>query len=103
MSNLTKALKAIQIVAQPASPPGAPTISQYNQGKQTGNATRSNLETICLEIKAERKRLGWSQRKLAIESGYSQGTITRLETRMWISMGCLFAVVNGLGKKLTLT
>ena len=96
MSNLTKAKAAMEAANNSSF---AYPFSSIQSGL---TPSRKNMQDICKEIKAERKRQGMSQRALAAKSGYSQGTITRAETRMWISMNCRFAIANGLGKKISL-
>ena len=59
--------------------------------------------TLCEMIKTERKKKGWSQRQLARESGYSQGTITRAEKYGDISFFCLMSLIEALDKKIILT
>ena len=100
MSNLTKAKAAMRSSINGIT--GSSAFRPLNSLGQNINPAKDNAEEIRIAIKAERKKQGISQRELAKRSGYSQGTITRLETHMWISMNCLFHVVNGLGKKLIL-
>jgi lambda repressor-like predicted transcriptional regulator len=97
MSNLTKAKAAME-----AANNSSFAYNPFSSIQSGLTPSRTNMQDICKEIKAERKRQGMSQRALAAKSGYSQGTITRAETRMWISMNCLFAIANGLGKKISL-
>lgn len=61
-----------------------------------------NMKKLQEQIKAERNTLGWTQKKLAYECGFSQGTITRAERNGWISIGCLLAITRALGKELTI-
>lgn len=62
----------------------------------------NNNEAIRLRIKELRVAKGWSQRDLAAQSGMSQGTITRAERHMEISLWCLLKITEALGHKLTL-
>ena len=55
------------------------------------------------EIMKERKAQNLSQRALARKANISQGTITRAETRLQVSLGTLERIVEALGKKLSLT
>lgn len=72
---------------------------------QNGSMTpaRQMIYDLAMMIKQERIKQGMTQRDLARKSGFSQGTITRLETRMWVSMNCIINIINALGKKITLT
>lgn len=76
---------------------------QYQNVQNAWEQRRKLVESLCKKIKEERKKQGLSQRQLAYKSGYSQGTITRAETRGWISFSCLVSLVAALDKTLTLT
>ena len=75
----------------------------YQRSNGQLSPERITIEMLAKEIKAERLKQGLTQRQLAHMSNYSQGTITRLETRMWTSMICIIRVAQALNKKLTLT
>lgn len=62
-----------------------------------------NINDIAAFIREERHRLGWSQRDLAKKANCSQGTITRAENHMWISLRCLVDIALAFNKKLTIT
>jgi len=99
MSNLQAAKDALQRknTAPPPEPEPEP-IPTVQINSRTGVR-----DALRISLKEERNKLGWSQRKLAAKAGLSQGTITRAERHMWISIGCLIRIVDALGKKLTLT
>ena len=60
------------------------------------------MDELSKIIKAERVKQGLTQKQLARLSGYSQGTITRAETKCWISMYCLLSIFEALRKKIQL-
>ena len=62
-----------------------------------------NMDNLTQQIKAERKRIGISQRKLAQISGMSQGTITRAENRGWCSISAFMKIAIALNKQITLS
>ena len=97
MSNLTKAKAAMEAANNPGF-----AYAPFSSIQSGLTPSRKNMQDICKEIKAERKRQGMSQRALAAKSGYSQGTITRAETKCWISMYCLLSIFEALGKKIQL-
>jgi ribosome-binding protein aMBF1 (putative translation factor) len=74
----------------------------YTATQATAGTMRTIIEKMGKTIKEERLKKGWSQRELARRSGYSQGTITRAENQMWISMYCLFHIAQALGKDIKL-
>lgn len=90
-SNLEKAKQALQGNNQTYIPP------QYQ------SIYRIRMDEISQMIKTERKNLKWSQRKLALKSGYSQGTITRIEKHGWCSISAIIHVLEAMGKKISLT
>ena len=84
----------------------APSPVQNNAGvvfPSNGNQTRSIMNQLCADIKAERMNQGMTQRDLAHKCGMSQGTITRAERHGWISIWALLRIVDALGKKIQLT
>lgn len=107
MNNLEKAKIALKNQVEEPDQNQAPGYGTVNNAKTPyptpNNPYQQNINDIAAFIKAERNRLGWSQRDLARKANYSQGTITRLESRMWVSLTCLVQVANALGKKITLT
>lgn len=85
-----------QIQIQPAT-----SFGGYNHTHQQTLIT-NNAENLRAEIKKERLAQGMTQRELATKSGMSQGTITRAERHLYISMWCLMRIVAALGKSITL-
>lgn len=104
MSNLLSAINAIKNKNLPKQSPPPVTSSQtaYNP-VSASNQRQSAFDLLATTIKTERKAKGWTQRDLASKCGYSQGTITRAENNMWISLTCLTSIANALGKKINLT
>lgn len=94
---MSAALKAFNEINQPQI---APQAQNNPNSSGTSNPVRLNMEEIQKNIKQERNSQGMTQRELARKSGMSQGTITRAERHGWISLGCLFRIVNALNKKL---
>lgn len=109
-NNLTKAKEALNAttINPQTNSQGMPIAGVWKGNQyyaQNGNMTpqRQMIYELAILIKKERINQKMSQRQLATLSGYSQGTITRLETRMWVSMNCVIAIALALGKKLSLT
>ena len=79
-------------------------VEQPNQQQYPIHYTTVNqkMADLCQKLKDERMKQGINQRELARRSGYSQGTITRAETRGWISISALLAITAALDKEITL-
>lgn len=97
MSNLEEAIKALQNNTNTSIQNPPFTI---NQKYIWGGPIAENLRKM---IREERKKQGLSQRALALKAGISQGTITRAETRLWVSLGGLLKIITALDKTITLT
>ena len=63
---------------------------------------RIQMDGISQMIKAERLKQGMTQKDLGKKAGYSQGTITRSENNLWISLYCMISIFEALGKKIQL-
>ena len=103
MSNLQEAIKIIQENAANCaqSSKNQQNISQgYTPHTQPPAPPNSKTKLQEL-IRQERKNQKLSQRGLAQRAGCSQGTITRAERHLWISLHCLINIVKALGKELT--
>lgn len=91
VSNLEAAKVAMQALNQVQSPVSASTT-----------IPRQRMDEISKMIKEERMKQNMTQTDLAKKSGYSQGTITRAENNLWISIYCLVSIFEALGKKIEL-
>ena len=91
VSNLEAAKAAMQALNQVQSPVSTSTT-----------VPRQRMDEISKMIKEERIKQNLTQTDLAKKSGYSQGTITRAENNLWISIYCLTSIFEALGKKIQL-
>ena len=103
-SNLDSAIAAMEAVNQNKNNIVNPIRQAYypNGNAPAISIQRQRMEELSKMIKAERVKQGLTQKQLAGLSGYSQGTITRAETKCWISMYCLLSIFEALGKKIQL-
>jgi len=101
MSNLSAAKQAIQ--AGQSTVAATNPVNTVNAGYIYVNPKQTAMDRIKHSIKRERQLKGWTQRDLARESKYSQGTITRAEKHGWISINALISIAEALGKHIDLT
>ena len=103
-SNLDSAIAAMEAVNQNKNNIVNPIRQAYypNGNAPAISIQRQRMEELSKMIKSERAKQGLTQKQLAGLSGYSQGTITRAETKCWISMYCLLSIFEALGKKIQL-
>lgn len=95
MSNLDNAIAALKAANM--------IVSQNQQSNSVqANQQRNYMQDLSKTIKEERLKQGLTQCDLAKMAGYSQGTIARAETNLWISIFCLVSIFEALGKKILL-
>lgn len=82
------------------TPPSKQAQVNYQNIANMYNQTITRLQA---EIRAERQKQKLTQRQLAAKAGMSQGTITRVECNMWVSLRTLVRVIDALGKQITIT
>lgn len=95
MSNLNNAIAALKAANMVMTQNQQPVVAQVNQ-------QRTYMQDLSKTIKEERLKQGLTQNDLAKMAGYSQGTIARAETNLWISIFCLVSIFEALGKKILL-
>ena len=97
MSNLSDAIEALKELEIPIPTTPEPTVTQQTQNPAT--SIRGMSDNIQNNIRTYRKQQGLTQKELGRKCNLSQGTITRAERHMYISLWCLLRIAEGLGKR----
>jgi len=90
-SNLTSIAEAIEIKTREL-------LAQKERDEREKRICAS-VDSIKASLKAERKNQGLTQRELARRAGVSQGTVTRAESQLWVSLTRLMKIAAALGKE----
>jgi DNA-binding XRE family transcriptional regulator len=104
MSQLQDAITATQLRNAKQTQQNNPGYTPFTFPNPTNfNTRQTHRDNLRIQIKQLRKAKGWTQRELAKHSGYSQGTITRAEKHLWVSLDCVIGIANALGLNLKIT
>jgi DNA-binding XRE family transcriptional regulator len=108
MSNLQKALN---VLAQKEDKEHVSNIlnelnkkKEERENEENQEKKESNKQSLKDQIQQKRKKLGWTQRTLAIKSNLSQGTIGRAETNQNgnISISALMSIATALNATISI-